>query len=114
MKKSLLILVSIIFISSCQRNKCSDSDLYSIKIKDCPTETLVFVGRIGTDFASALDSLKKFKSIGDKSIERVHVDVIFNCDERTFYGIQYGDCGNYTDVLDTKGYYYNRTWSSED
>ena len=86
--------------------------MYSIKIKDRPSETLVYVGQIGTDYESALDSLRQIKSIGDEPIRRTPLDVKFDCDERLFYGIEYGDCGNYSDVLDTKGYYYNRTWWS--
>lgn len=112
MKKVSLFVVFIILIASCGKNRCSESDLYSIKIKDRPSETLVFVGQIGTDFESALDSLKQINSLGDETIERTPLDVVFECDKRNFYGILYGDCGNYSDVLDTKGYYYYRTWYS--
>ena len=36
--------------------------------------------------------------------------LIFDFDDRLFFGISYGDCGMYSDVLDTKGNYYLRTW----
>lgn len=106
MKKLLLSALVAFFLISCGKENI---DLTGIKIKDNPQETLEYVGKIGTDFPSALDSLKVLKSISSE-ITPIPLEVLFDGDDRIFYGIVYGGCSNYTDVLDTKGHYYHRTW----
>ena len=90
-------------------------DLTQIRIKERPCETLEYVGEIGGDFDTALDSLRKLKNIPSEIIKKP-LEVLFDYDSRLFFGIGYGDCGNYSDVLDTKGNYYLRSWycSEED
>ena len=86
-------------------------DLTHIRIIDNPGETLEYIGKIGNDFNTALDSLRKLKGISSEIIKEP-LEVIFDYDDRLFFGISYGECGMYSDVLDTKGYYYLRTWYS--
>ena len=86
-------------------------DLTQIRIKEQPEETLEYIGKIGDNFDSALDSLRILKSITSDIIKEP-LDVIFDYDDRLFYGIIYGDCAMYSDVLDTKGNYYLRSWYS--
>ena len=88
-------------------------DLTQIRIKDRPGETLEYIGKIGDDFDTALDSLRILKNISSE-IEKEPLEVIFDYDNRLFFGIIYGDCAMYSDVLDTKGNYYLRTWYSSD
>lgn len=87
----------------------STPDLTQIRIKERPSEKLEYVGEIGGDFDTALDSLRKLKGISSEIIKEP-LEVIFDFDDRLFFGISYGDCGMYSDVLDTKGNYYLRTW----
>ena len=84
-------------------------DLTEIRIKDRPCEILEYVGKIGNDFDSALDSLRNRRYI-PLEINKELLEVLFDYDNRQFYGIMYGDCGMYADVLDTKGNYYLRSW----
>jgi serpin B len=88
-------------------------DLTNIRIKEDPGETLEYIGKIGNDFDTALDSLKTLKNITSEIIKEP-LAVIFDYDDRLFFGIIYGDCGMYSDVIDTKGNYYLRTWYSSD
>ena len=88
-------------------------DLTHIRIKGNPGETLEYIGKIGSDFDTALDSLRRRKSISSEIIKEP-LEVLFDYDDRLFFGIVYGDCGMYSDVLDTKGYYYLRTWYTPD
>lgn len=87
-----------------------EPDLTQIRIKDNPDEILEYVGRIGEDFDTALDSLRKLKNI-NSDITKEPLEVIFDFDDRQFFGIVYGDCAMYSDVLDTFGNYYLRSWS---
>ncbi|MDR1226366.1 MAG: hypothetical protein LBK47_05635 [Prevotellaceae bacterium] len=88
-------------------------DLAAIRIKERPCETLEYVGKIGSDFDAALDSLRNLKHIPSE-VDKVSVEVLFDYDNRDFYGIAYGDCAMYSDVLDTKGNYYLRSWYCPD
>ncbi|MBP5769939.1 MAG: hypothetical protein J6W75_01060 [Bacteroidaceae bacterium] len=88
-------------------------DLTRIRLKEAPGETLEFIGRIGSDFDTALDSLRKLKNIPSEIIKEP-IEVLFDYDDRLFFGISYGDCAMYSDVLDTKGYYYLRSWYCSD
>ena len=88
-------------------------DLTHIRIKENPNETLEYIGKIGNDYYSALDSLRKLKDLSSEVI-REPLEVIFTADDRCFWGINYDDCGMYSDVLDTKGNYYLRTWCNSD
>ena len=88
-------------------------DLTKIQIKDNPSETLEYVAKIGGDFETALDSLRKLKGISSE-INKKPLEVLFDSDDRLFFGIIYGDCGMYSDVLDTRGNYYHRTWYADD
>ena len=91
----------------------STPDLTQIRIKERPSETLEYVGEIGSDFDTALDSLRKIKYIPSEIIKEP-LEVLFDYDSRLFFGIIYGECGNYSDVLDTKGNYYLRSWYSSE
>jgi len=84
-------------------------DLTQIRIKEQPEEKLEYIGKIGDDFDAALDSLKELKNITSEIIKEP-LEVLFDYDNRLFFGIIYDECGNYSDVLDTKGNYYLRTW----
>ena len=107
---SLLTLLAMI-VPAQETQYNSNPDLTHIRIKDDPGETLDYIGKIGSDFDTALDSLRKLKAIRSEII-KAPLEVIFDDDDRLFFGISYGDCGMYSDVLDTKGYYYLRTWYS--
>ena len=107
---SLLTLLAMI-VSAQETLHNSNPDLTHIRIKDNPGETLEYIGKIGGDFDTALDSLRELKAIRSEII-KVPLEVIFDDDDRLFFGISYGDCGMYSDVLDTKGYYYLRSWYS--
>lgn len=85
------------------------ADLTQIRIKERPGETLIYVGEIGSDFDTALDSLRKLKDMPSEII-KVPLEVLFDYDSRLFFGIKYGECGNYSDVIDTKGNYFLRSW----
>ena len=86
-------------------------DLTHVRIKGRSGETLEDVGKIGSDLDTALDSLRKLKDIPSEVVKEP-LEVLFDDDDRLFFGISYGDCGVYSDVLDTRGYYYLRTWFS--
>jgi len=86
-----------------------EHDLTNITVKEKPCEKLGYIGKIGNDFDSALDSLIKVKNISSE-IFKDPLETLFDFDDREFYGIMYGDCGMYSDVLDTKGNYYSRSW----
>jgi len=112
MRKLLFILFILTNIFACDNNSYLENqiDLTEIRIKERPCEALEYVGKIGNDFNFALDSLKNLKNITSE-INKVTLEVLFNHDNRQFYGINYGDdCGMYTDVLDTKGNYFLRTY----
>jgi hypothetical protein len=114
MKKVLLSALFVTFFIACDKNAKdlvleNQPDLTEIRIKENPDETLEYVGKIGNDFDSALDSLRNLKNIFSEIIKQP-LEVLFDYDNRQFYGIVYGDCGMYADVLDTKGNYYLRTW----
>jgi hypothetical protein len=106
------LLFAIFFCSACDKNSILSEDLpdlNEIKIADRPCETLAYIGQLDYDFDSALDSLVKLKNISGE-IQKVPLTAIFDHDDRYFCGILYGECGNYADVLDSKGNYYSRTW----
>ncbi|MDR0688409.1 MAG: hypothetical protein LBF55_06995 [Prevotellaceae bacterium] len=83
-------------------------DLTAIRLKERPCETLEYVGKIGHNFDAALDSLRNLKNIASVR-EKRPLEVLFDYDNRQFYGIAYGECGLYADVLDTKGNLYLKT-----
>lgn len=103
-----LLLFTLLFIT-CDNDHVREPDLSQIRIREDPSETLNYIGKIGIDFNSALDSLKILKDITSE-ITKEPLEVLFDYDDRIFWGISFGGCVNYTDVLDTKGYYYLRTW----
>ena len=70
---------------------------------------LEYKGKIGIDFENALESLLTLQGITSE-IEKIPLEVLFDNDDRLFFGIAYGDCLMYSDVLDTKGNYYQRSW----
>ena len=117
MKKILLFIVLATFFVACDKIfenpngglTKKQPDLTEIRIKDRPCEILEYVGKIGNDYDSALDSLRKLKTISSEIIKEP-LEVLFDYDNRKFYGIAYGDCGMYANVLDTKGNYYVRSW----
>ena len=114
MKQIVLIIVFATSLVACASgdNPITPPDITQIRIKENPGETLKYVGRIGNDFDTALDSLRKLKSI-PSDITKEPLEVLFDYDDRLFFGIIYGDCGMYSDVLDTKGFYYLRSWYSK-
>ncbi len=112
------VILTILFATLSVASACGDDpmispDLTKIRIKERPSEILNYVGKIGRDFDTALDSLRKRKNISSE-IQKEPLEVIFDYDDRLFYGIAYGECAMYSDVLDTKGNYYLRTWYSSD
>lgn len=107
-KTTLALLFTLLFIT-CDNDHVREPDLSQIRIREDPSETLNYIGKIGIDFNSALDSLKILKDITSE-ITKEPLEVLFDYDDRIFWGISFGGCVNYTDVLDTKGYYYLRTW----
>jgi hypothetical protein len=111
MRQLLFFILFITLLVACDKNSVLENqpDLTEIRIKERSCEMLEYVGKIGNDFNSALDSLKKSKSIYSEIIKEP-LEVLFDYDNRKFYGIVYGDCGMYADVLDTKGNYYLRSW----
>jgi hypothetical protein len=112
MKTALFSLLFVmLFCTACDKSfVISESpDLNEIKIADHSCETLEFEGQIGYDFDSALDSLIKLKNISEE-IQKTPLAVLFDYDDRYFCGITYGECGNYADILDSKGNYYLRSW----
>ena len=111
MRKLLSYILFATLFVACDKN--SEPDLTKIRIKERPSEMLEYVGKIGKDFDLALDSLQKRKNISSETT-KVLLEVLFNFDNRKFYGIVYEDCGMYTDVLDTKGNYYLRSWYCPD
>ena len=106
------MLLATLFVA-CDKNPENSPDLTKIRIKERPCETLEYVEKIGNDFETALDSLRKLKSISSEIVKEP-LEVLFDYDKRQFFGIIYGDCGMYSDVLDTKGNYYLRTWYCPD
>ncbi len=113
MKQILFSILFATFFVACDKNSENSPDLTTIRIKKRPCEILEYVGKIGKDFNTALDSLRKLKNISSEIIEEP-LEVLFGYDNRQFFGIAYGDCGMYTDVLDTKGNCYLRTWHCPD
>lgn len=112
MRKIFISAIVFMVLLSCNRaEKC---DLHNIYIDSDMTETLVYVGKIGNDYNSALDSLMILKEYDDSgmNIQRIPISLVFDCDNRQFWGIVFDFCGNYSDVLDSKGNYYNRSWTS--
>ena len=113
MKQLIFSMLFATLFVACDKNSENSPDLTKIKIKERPCEMLEYVGEIGNDFDSALDSLRKRKNISSE-VTKVPLEVLFDYDNRKFYGIVHDDCGMYTDVLDTKGYYYLRLWYCPD
>jgi hypothetical protein len=113
MKQLLFTILLAALFAACDKNLENSPDLTKIRIKERPCEMLEYVGKIGNDFETALDSLRRLKSISSEIIKEP-LEVLFDHDNRRFYGIAYGDCGMYTDVIDTKGNYYLRTWYCPD
>ncbi len=113
MKQILLSILFAILFVACDKNGESLPDLTKIRIKERPCELLEYVGKTGNDLDSALDSLRKLKNISSEIIKSP-LEVLFDYDNRHFFGITYDDCGMYTDVLDTKGNYYLRSWYCPD
>ena len=97
-----------------EEKSVSTPDLTQIRIEERPCETLEYIGKTGNDFDSALDALKRQKNLDSETIKVVPLAVIFDADGRAFYGIAYGDCGMYSDVIDTKGNLYRRSWYCPD
>ena len=112
MKKLVFPILLTVLLAACSSDETSivSPDLTHVRVKDNPSETLEFKGKIGTDFDNALDSLRRLKSFS--SAMKIPLDVLFDADNREFYGIVYDRCGTYADVLDSKGNYYLRLWYS--
>ncbi|GHV36515.1 hypothetical protein FACS1894178_7840 [Bacteroidia bacterium] len=113
MKQILFFILFATLFVACDKDSENLPDLTTIGIKERPCETLEYIGRIGNDFDTALDSLRRLKNISSEIIKEP-LEVLFDYDNRQFFGITYGDCGVYSDVLDTKGNYYLRTWCCPD
>lgn len=106
------MLVATLFVA-CDENLENSPDLTKIRIKERPCEILDYVGKPGNNFDTALDSIRKHKNKASK-VTKQPLEVLFEYDDGEFYGIIYDDCGMYTDVLDTKGNHYSRTWYCAD
>lgn len=113
MKQILFFILFATLFVACDKNSESSPELTTIRIKERPCEMLEYIGIIGNDFDAALDSLRKLKNISSEIIKEP-LEVLFDYDNRQFWGITYGDCGMYSDVLDTKGNHYLRTWYCPD
>lgn len=116
MKKCVFTVAFAFLTAACnavpvESNYGQSPDLTQIRIKEQPGEKLEYIGKIGNDYDTALDSLRKLKVIPG-AIIKVPIEVLFDYDDRLFFGIVFGDCAMYSDVLDTKGNYYLRTWYS--
>ncbi len=113
MKQLLFSILFVILFIACDNNSEYPAieepvDLTELKIKGRPCETLEYVGKIGNDFNSALESLRSLKNI-PLSILIDTLEVLFDHDDREFYGIVYLSIAMFPSqsmVLDTKGNYY--------
>lgn len=109
MKRLTFFILFATLVVACENNFENKPDLTKIRIADRPCETLEYIGKIGNDFDTALDSLRNLKNIYSEIVKEP-LEVLFDNDNRKFYGIIQGDCAMYSDVIDTKGNYYLRTW----
>ena len=106
-----ILLAALSFVSVMPSDLAPD--LTQIRIKENPGEKLEYIGKIGDNFDTALDYLRELKSITSEIVKEP-LEVLFDYDDRSFFGIVYGECAMYSDVLDTEGNYYLRTWYSPD
>lgn len=98
---SLIFLVAAVFVTSVaavhpEKSSISEQlpDLTRIGIVGYPNEKLEYIGEIGSDLDTALDSLRKLKNISSEII-KVPLEVLFDYDDRAFFGIVYEGCGMY-------------------
>jgi hypothetical protein len=130
MKQIFLLLVAATLFAACKKT-CTCTG-YTIDNDTC--ECVVFLGTIGTDFDSALDSLERyyepefnlafergFYSGQGYFVEKSVINVDFNEDDRTFFRVIFIDSADtyrwlnmFPDILDEKGNYYIRmTWRED-
>ena len=123
MKQIIFLIVFAVLFASCDK-PCSCSGEYTVDQHPCIC--IKFQGKIGNDFDSALDSLKKlhepfFNTLATEGhysgkgyyIEKEKLNVDFKDDDRAFFLLNYVDSVSnrfisihYRDVLDEKGNYY--------
>lgn len=83
MEKTTLALLFTLFFITCDNDHVREPDLSQIRIREDPSETLNYIGKIGIDFNSALDSLKILKDITSE-ITKEPLEVLFDYDDRIF------------------------------
>jgi len=130
MKQIVFFLMIATFFPSC-KNECTCN---GYTVNQDPCECVVFQGEIGSDFDSALDSLKKlhaplFNTLATEGhysgkgyyIEKEKLNVDFTEDDRDFFRLTYVDSISnrfisihYRDVLDENGNYYQHRFKFRD
>ena len=126
---TFFISIATLFLSCKYECTCN---VYTVNQDPC--ECVVFQDKIGNDFDSALDSLKKhyepefkikfergFYSGQGYFVEKYRINVDFNEDDRNFFELIFRDSvpPNYKylvtcDILDEKGNYYVHTTGLKD
>ena len=130
----ILILFATLFVAC--NNDAHDEDpvmpdLTQIRLKGSNTARLEYIGKIGNDFESALDSLTRKREpmlnalakmgsySGEYNIDKKKIDVDFSYDSRYFILLTFIDkTNNYPifssiDVIDEKGNYYGLIWPED-
>lgn len=123
----ILILFATLFVAC--NNDAHDEDpvmpdLTQIRLKGSNTARLEYIGKIGNDFESALDSLTRKREpmlnalakmgsySGEYNIDKKKIDVDFDYDSRKFILLTFSDKTNIYqilfshDVIDEKGNYF--------
>jgi hypothetical protein len=99
----------------------------TFKIINGACGSIMYQGRISSDFDSALDSLVKKREpiifantwVEEYYIEKEIMAIEFNYDDRAFYSIGFIDkkrnfhIFSLTDVIDSKGNYFNILWCED-
>jgi len=134
MKQTVFFLLLAVLFITCRKHSCTCTG-YTVDKNPCGC--VLFQNKIGNDFDSALDSLKKqyeskfieleangYYSGKGYFIEKEKINVDFTEDDRTFFYVMFIDSviidGHLTnrhlnrfDVLDEKGNYYKYEGSHE-
>jgi hypothetical protein len=120
--KAVVVFFSLCFLIACNKEETWKSNPDNLHIIHGPCGELVFKGKIGNDFAIALDSLLKSNEWflpQNYCVEKDTITVDFNDDNRLFISIAYKDANcelhiaSISDVLDTQGNYYRVRWCED-
>jgi len=121
MKKVVFFLFFAVLFTACHNHKCTCT---GYTIDNNPCECLYFQAKIGINYDSALDSLKRLNELklnklsadfysGSYFINKEKIDVDFKDDDREFFHIMFMDSIvtyrillGIHDVLDDKGNHY--------